>query len=159
MPRQQMKSTTVRSRAFLALGLAMLSLLAVLVSASILESRQRQTDELARTAASVDVMLAEQSAAAVAVMRSMLSLILQDQRSNAAFRAQDSKTLLDLSVPILNELRDRHHITHFYYILPDGTALLRVHAPDKHGDRIQRLTLQDARRTAKPSSGYEQGPL
>ena len=149
----------VRLRVLLPLAAALLLLVATFVSIFIVEARHRQTEDIARTAASVDVMFREQSAEGIRVMRSIMELILQDRHLEAALRAGDRQALLQRSAPILNEIRARNRITHFYYILPDRTMLLRVQAPDKHGDRIDRFVLQEAQRTGEPFWGNEQGPL
>jgi len=149
----------VRLRVLLPLAVAMIFLLIAFVSIFAIETKHRQVENISRTAASVDVMFREQSADGIKVMRSIMELILQDKALDAALRANDRQTLLDLSAPILNKIRTQNHITHFYYILPDTTMLLRVQAPDKHGDKIGRFVLQEARRTGKPFWGNEQGPL
>lgn len=84
---------------------------------------------------------------------------MQDPQLAAALRAHDREKLLELSSPILNSIRAKDHISHFYYILPDRTVLLRVPAPDIHGDKIERFVLTEAQRTGKPFWGNEQGPL
>jgi signal transduction histidine kinase len=149
----------LRLRVLLPLAVAMLLLLIAFVSIFVVETKHRQIENISRTAGSVDVMFREQSADGIRVMRSIMELILHDKALDAAFRAHDREMLLSLSAPILNEIRTRNRITHFYYILPDTTMLLRVQAPDKHGDKIGRFVLQEARRTGKPFWGNEQGPL
>jgi len=149
----------VRLRVILPLAAALVLLVGTFVSIFILETRHRETDDIARTAASVDVMFREHSAEGTQVMRSIMELLLQDRSLEAALRSRDRQKLLDLSAPILNEIRAKNRITHFYYILPDRTMLLRVQAPNKHGDKIERFVLQEAQRTGKPFWGNEQGPL
>jgi signal transduction histidine kinase len=137
----------------------MLLLLIIFVSVFIAETRHRQAEDIARTTTSVDALFREQSAAGIQVVRSIMELVLLDRQLEGALRARDRQQLLDLSTPLLNAIRARNHITHFYYILPDRTMLLRVQAPDQHGDRIDRFVLQEAQRTGKPFWGNEQGPL
>jgi signal transduction histidine kinase len=149
----------VRMRVLAPLAGVMLLLFAISVGVFLIDANHRQTEDLARTATSVDTMFREQSAAGVQVVQSIMELVLQDPKLEAAFRARDRQTLLELSAPILASIRDKDHITHFYYILPDRTMLLRVQAPDKYGDKIDRFVLQEAQRTGKPFWGNEQGPL
>jgi two-component system NtrC family sensor kinase len=149
----------LRLRLLLPLGGAMIFLLTVFGLIFVLEARHRQTEDIARTAASVEVIFREQSAEGIQVVRSIMELVLQDRRLEAALRLQDRQVLLDLSTPVLDAIRAKNKITHFYYILPDRTMLLRVQAPNKHGDKIERFVLQEAQRTGKPYWGYEQGPL
>ena len=149
----------IRLRMLVPLAATMVLLVTTFVLIFILETRHRQAEDIARTAASVDVMFREQSAEGIQVMRSIMELLLQDKNLEAALRVRDRQELLELSAPILNEIRAKNHITHFYYILPDRTMLLRVQAPDKHGDKIGRFVLAEAQRTGKPFWGNEQGPL
>jgi signal transduction histidine kinase len=141
------------------LAIAMLLLVAAFIAAFVLEARHREADDIARTAASVDAMFKAQSAEGTQVMRTIMELVLKKRSLEAALRARDRDKLLELSTPILNEIRAKNRITHFYYILPDRTMLLRVQAPNKHGDKIERFVLREAQRTGKPFWGNEQGPL
>jgi signal transduction histidine kinase len=141
------------------LAIAMLLLVGAFIAAFFLEARHREADDIERTATSVDAMFRAQSAEGTQVMRSIMELLLKDSSLEAALRARDRQKLLDLSTPILNEIRAKNHITHFYYILPDRTMLLRVQAPHKHGDKIERFVLREAQRTGQPFWGNEQGPL
>ena len=149
----------VRLRVILPLAMALILLVGTFVVISLLEARQRASEDIGRTAASIDVMFREQSSEGIQVMQSIMELLVRDRHLEAAFRARDRQALLDLSTPILNGLRAKNHISHFYYILPDRTMLLRVQAPDKYGDKIERFVLQEAQRTGKPFWGNEQGPL
>jgi signal transduction histidine kinase len=156
---RQSPASGLRLRVLLPLSASLVVLLIVFVVIFVLTTQRRQVEDLGRTATSVDAMFREQSRAGVEVMRSIMQLVLQDRSLEAAFRARDRDKLFQISAPIFNEIRTRNHITHFYYILPDTTMLLRVQAPDKHGDKIGRFVLQEARRTGQPFWGNEQGPL
>lgn len=59
--------------------------------------------------------------------------------------------------PIFNEIRDKHNITHMYFIKPDGTVFLRVHKPDESGDKLSRITYLKAAKTKNIASGIEMG--
>jgi PAS domain S-box-containing protein len=76
-----------------------------------------------------------------------------------AMRQGNHKLLLDSTRERFAELREHFGITHWYFIRPDGHMLLRVHAPQRSGDRIERKTLADAMRSGQPTSGLELGPL
>lgn len=149
----------LRWRVLLPLTMAMALLVASFVSIFIAETRHRQTEDIARTSDSVNLMLREKSGEGVRSVQSIIELVLKDRQLEALFRARDRQALLELSAPILQQIRARNLITHFYYILPDRTTLLRVHAPAKHGDTVERLVMQEAVRTGKPAWGNEQGPL
>ena len=149
----------VRLRVLVPLFVAMILLLLTFVSMFFREARKRQSEDIARTAASVEDMFQAQSIEGVQVMRSIMELVIGDRRLEEALRAGDRQALLDISEPILKEISGRNRITHFYYILPDRTMLLRVQVPDKYGDKIDRFVLREAQRTGKPFWGNEQGPF
>jgi hypothetical protein len=73
------------------------------------------------------------------------------------FRAGDRAGLLRAAAPTFAQLRERHHITHWYFIRPDRTVFLRVHAPELHGDLVDRPTLLRAADTADLASGKDLG--
>jgi len=149
----------VRLHVLIPLSVAMIILIAAFVLIFVFEAGKRQAEDNARTAASVENLFKTQSTEGVQIMTSIMELVMRDQLLEAAFRARDRKTLFDVSEPILNKIRVKNRITHFYYILPDRTTLLRVHIPDNYGDSIDRFTLLEAQRTGKPSWGYELGPF
>jgi len=76
-----------------------------------------------------------------------------------AMQQGNHKLLADSTRERFAELRKHFGISHWYFIRPDGHILLRVHAPQRSGDKIDRKTLADAMRTGQPASGLELGPL
>ncbi|MFL5246587.1 MAG: cache domain-containing protein, partial [Myxococcales bacterium] len=75
----------------------------------------------------------------------------------SAFVRRDRAALLREAEPIFEQLTTRSDITHWYFITPDRTCFLRVHAPDQHGDVVERLTLTLAQRSGEVASGKELG--
>lgn len=88
-----------------------------------------------------------------------LFLLMQDDVLRRAMAAQDRNALLQRAEPLFKQLRDQYHITHFYFSGPDRINLLRVHQPNRYGDKIERITMKQAEQTGKPASGLELGPL
>ena len=76
-----------------------------------------------------------------------------------ALRTRDRARLQAEFAPLFAQFRDEHHITHFYFHGPDRVNLLRLHQPNRHGDRIDRFTARESERTGKVASGTELGPL
>ncbi|MEI8133371.1 MAG: cache domain-containing protein, partial [Leptolinea sp.] len=72
---------------------------------------------------------------------------------------RDSAHLLTGWQPLFKTLNQENNITHFYFLDADRVCILRVHKPDKFGDRIERFTALEAERTGKIASGIELGPL
>jgi hypothetical protein len=88
---------------------------------------------------------------------SVLDVISGDRELVDAFAARDRERLLALAKPLLDALRARQRITHWYFFAPDGSVFLRVHRPDMRGDRPERLTLRRTIETGQPFSGIELG--
>lgn len=149
----------LRRRLLLPLAAAVLLMVAAFVSVFVFETHQSRANDIARTATSLETLLRDQSAEKVSTMQSLMALVQGDPRLDKAMRERDRRALLDAAAPMLDQVRTGSRISHFYFILPDATTLLRVHAPDQHGDRIDRVLLQEAQRTGKPVWGNEQGPL
>lgn len=149
----------LRLRILLPLGLALLALTAAFVAMLLMAQAKRNEVDIQHTAAAVQVIVQERTSQQIEVMRSLLDLVQSEPRFQAAMRKRDRQLLLDLSLPVMDRIRAGNDISHFYYLLPDRTTLLRVHAPAEHGDQINRFVLQEAQRTGKPAWGNEPGPL
>jgi len=116
-------------------------------------------------------MAAEQSVSSITTMfrhniledSSMLEAVahalLRNRDIEAALKAKNRSALLSLSTPLFNELSKEHLITHFYYHNVDRTNLLRVHKPERYGDKINRDTMIEAESLGAVSSGIELGTL
>ncbi len=92
-------------------------------------------------------------------LRAALVPLSAVERLTEAFRRRDRDGLLEHGGALFDELRRVHDITHMYFITPDRRALLRVHQPDRHGDRLDRETARRALADRRPSAGLEIGPL
>ncbi|HZZ84390.1 MAG TPA: cache domain-containing protein [Anaeromyxobacteraceae bacterium] len=90
-------------------------------------------------------------------LAALIDGLATNDRYKAAFLERDREKLLGLTKPLFDELRQEHSVTHWYFIAPDRTCFLRVHAPELHGDRIDRLTLQRAAYTRSYAAGKELG--
>jgi signal transduction histidine kinase len=149
----------VRFRVLVPLTLAIVLLMGAVVGMFVRHANHRRVEDDARAAYLVEDLLRSQLSENVQVMSSIMPLIMRDELLAAALRAGDRQTLLEISEPILQDLRAANRITHFYFILPDRTMLLRVQHPEEWGDRIDRFVLQEAQRTGRPFWGNEQGPF
>lgn len=76
-----------------------------------------------------------------------------------ALRAQDRKALLALSSQPYQYLNTGHSITHLYFHDALRINLLRVHQPERYGDKINRYTALQAEKNRSLFSGLELGPL
>ncbi|MBF0528462.1 MAG: PAS domain S-box protein, partial [Deltaproteobacteria bacterium] len=85
--------------------------------------------------------------------------IAADPGVQKALRESDADRLLAAWRPVFETLHRENHLTHFYFFDINRTCLLRIHKPEKRGDRIDRFTALKAERTGKMASGLELGPL
>ncbi|NVN91309.1 MAG: PAS domain S-box protein [Desulfuromonadales bacterium] len=76
-----------------------------------------------------------------------------------ALRDGNADHLLTRWRSVFESLNRENHLTHFYFLDKNRVCLLRVHMPEKSGDRIERFTALEAQRTGKAASGIELGPL
>ncbi len=86
-------------------------------------------------------------------------LIAVNNSVRQALREGDAGRLLADWQPVFETMNRESHLTHFYFFDANRVCLLRIHKPDKHGDRIERFTAVEAERTGKTTSGIELGPL
>ncbi len=86
-------------------------------------------------------------------------LIAANNSVQQALRDGDVDRLLADWRPVFETMNRESHLTHFYFFDANRICLLRIHKPEKHGDRIERFTAQEAERTGKLTSGIELGPL
>ena len=88
-----------------------------------------------------------------------LQPIITDPAVQKALREGNAARLLAVWRPVFETMRREDNLTHFNFISADRILLLRVHKPEKRGDRIDRFTALEAERTGKTASGIELGPL
>ncbi|MEW8220370.1 MAG: cache domain-containing protein, partial [Candidatus Thiodiazotropha taylori] len=92
-------------------------------------------------------------------LRSIMNALLRDKALSEVFASYDREALLAYTEALFKELKRDYNVTHFYFTKPDRVNLLRVHAPGRHGDRIDRVTTLRAEQNSTLSYGVELGPL
>ncbi len=95
----------------------------------------------------------------VQMLRMQLDQIARNPAMVEAFENRNREALIAVSSPIANELKKQYDITHFYFTEPDRTCFLRVHQPERYGDRIDRFTTLTAERLGEDAWGVEFGLL
>ena len=80
-----------------------------------------------------------------------------DPELRRAMREGQRERLLALTRDRQRALNERFGISHWYFITPDRRVLLRVHAPEKAGDLVERSTLRQAESSRQAVSGLEIG--
>ena len=94
-----------------------------------------------------------------AIMAAAIRPIIAEPRLQEALAEADSARLLADWQPLFRTLRLENNVTHFYFLDPKRTCILRIHKPDMSGDLINRYTALEAQRTGQPAFGLELGPL
>ncbi|WP_200327808.1 sensor domain-containing diguanylate cyclase [Thiocystis violacea] len=92
-------------------------------------------------------------------LQAVMDVLEDNVPLRAALAAGDRDRLLALGAPPFERLKRDFSITHLYFTRPDRVNLLRVHAPDRAGDRIDRITTLAAERDQASAFGVEIGPL
>ena len=100
-----------------------------------------------------------QQAAEVEKLEATLDALMASRELRAAFVKRDRVGLQRLAEPILEVLRERGHVTHWYFHEPGPThrVFLRVHKPELFGDTVDRTTLRRAAETGEQGAGLELG--
>ena len=83
--------------------------------------------------------------------------IIGDTGVQAALAAGKPDGLLAAWQPVFAAMHRDNRISHLYFSDRHRTCLLRVHAPEQHGDRIDRHSTLEAERSGKMASGLELG--
>ncbi len=92
-----------------------------------------------------------------------LSAILEVLTANptfvAPFERRDRDRLLAAATPIFERLRQKHGVTHWYFIEPEPsvTVFLRLHRPGLYGDILTRPPMAEAVRTQAVAAGKTLG--
>ena len=92
-------------------------------------------------------------------LKTVMHTLLQDEKLSDLLIQDDRAALLDYYTPLFEDLRREYKITHFYFTRKDKVNLLRMHAPLRYGDIIERITMHQAVSSGSPAHGLEMGPL
>ncbi|MBI9060316.1 MAG: PAS domain S-box protein [Labilibaculum sp.] len=95
----------------------------------------------------------------VSLMSSTISALQQDKELQKYWLEKNRDKLLEKTLPLFEKLRQNFGVTHFYFHDTTAVNFLRVHSPQKHGDKIDRFTMRDSKDMKTISSGIEIGPL
>lgn len=137
---------------------ATLLLFLVLVAALLWHHQeQRLQDIAAQRVAEIPNRLQAIQTQQLAVMSVLLEHITADNALREALRAHDREGLLAGNRELLEILRQKYGISHFYFQDKDRNNILRVQFPEKIGGRIDRYTTLEAERTGKVVGGLELG--
>ncbi len=92
-------------------------------------------------------------------IKAIMAALRQDSMLSEIFASYNRDALLSYTDELFQELKREYQITHFYFIQPDRKTLLRVHAPERFGDKIDRITTIWAKNNKTVVHGVELGVL
>ena len=150
-------SLRLKRRILLPLLLAMGLLFAAFMGNTLWTEQQELQEKLAQDAHHVQAFLDSLLHQETEEMASAMQILVDRKPLREALICKDRAKLLELSEAWFNRLRQDTQITHLYFTGPDRINVLRVHQPDVHGDRIDRLTTLEAERSGQVASGLEIG--
>lgn len=92
-------------------------------------------------------------------LQAIMDALQRDPALRAALASRNPQELLMQTATLFDELKKDYAITHFYFSDASRVNLLRVHSPDRYGDRIDRITTLAAEKNGATAFGVELGPL
>jgi len=154
-----MIDTSLKNRILVPLTLGLFSLLVVFLASLFWIERNNIEQRVERQFKSTEHFFHSQQENDAHLFSGMLETIMNDRAIQAALMAGDRKALLSHTAPLFKRISFQHPVTHLYFSNARRINLLRVHQPDRYGDRIDRFTTLKAERTGKIAYGLELGPL
>ncbi len=141
------------------LVLAIVTLLVVSIAGTYSLQTRNIDDQVWAQISEVNLLLRERIKEDSRRLQGFAAFVAKNEQLQRHWLAADRSALQRDAEPILDELRSEYGITHFYFHGLDHVCFLRVHNPDRHGDTIDRATLEGAVRSARPAWGIELRPM
>ena len=92
-------------------------------------------------------------------LQAVMDTLKRDPVLQTALANRNRQQLLAHSATLFDELKKDFAISHLYFSDPARVNLVRAHAPNRFGDRIDRFTTLAAEKNGNTSFGVELGPL
>ncbi len=91
------------------------------------------------------------------ILASHVNFLLKDSVILKLYKNKNQEELYKYCLPILQNIKPKNNITHFYFIDTTETCFLRIHNKFKFNDTIRRFTFLETKQTKKPTHGIELG--
>ena len=147
----------IRAAILLPLAITMVLLLTLSVVSLFWFPRNHLREEIAAKVNSVQRLFEMELEKDAGLMDCHINELKANKELQDAWLANDRDALLDISIEYYEKLHSELNVTHFYFTGMDRECVLRVHNPARHGDYIDRITMDLAEREQKPSCGIELG--
>ncbi len=145
----------------LKLGSWVLACMAALAAAvgGLVQLAGARSERVAAQAAVADAAggLAALEQADIARLDAVLVALAANPALLEAWQARDRERLLAVARPVFERLWRDHDVTHLSLHATTFDNVLRVHAPERSGGRVDRVTLAEAARTGARAAGKELG--
>ena len=159
MAKAKLKKESIRAFLLIPLSLTILILLVAFVIALNRLHNRYVNEEVRKSVDAVSQLFQTELEEDAELLEAIIGFIQKDTNLQDAWLAEDRESLLDYALPIFEDIRSKHGITHFYFHDLDRVNFLRVHKPERHGDYIDRFTMDQAAGSGKDVWGIELGPL
>jgi signal transduction histidine kinase len=103
------------------------------------------------------VAYAESLKEAASLLGSLTGFVENNSLIQQAWADRDRQALFAAAWPVYQQISREGRVSHFHFFTPDRTNFLRVHSPQRYGDRIDRHTLDEAFTTQDLAWGVELG--
>jgi flagellar basal body-associated protein FliL len=90
-------------------------------------------------------------------VNAQMDFLKKDKTLQDLWLGRDREKLLEYAQPIFQSMKSGYRVTHIYFIEPDKTCFLRVHIPEKFGDKKKIHVLDKVIATGQASFGIELG--
>ncbi|MBI5602553.1 MAG: PAS domain S-box protein [Deltaproteobacteria bacterium] len=154
-----MKTTSLQNRILIPLTLGLFSLLVVFLVSLFWIERNNITIRVKHQFESSEHFFYAQQENDARLLIGLLESIMNDRAIQTAMKGKDRQVLLSRTAPLFKRIAAYHPVTHLYFSDAQRINLLRVHQPNRYGDRIDRVTTLRAEKTGKIVYGLELGPL
>lgn len=149
----------IKLRFILPLGLTILVLLATCIITLHQLHNHHINQEVQKSLKEVSRLFQMELEEDAGLLEGMIGFLQKDKNLQDAWLAGDRESLQRYASPVFEEICSKHKVTHFYFHDLDRVNFLRVHNPQKHGDHIDRFTMNQAAGSGKSAWGIELGPL
>jgi len=150
-----MKTYNLKARILIPLALSIVALVGVFVFSLYWRQQKLIKNSVESTFRSVEVLFMGQLNSQYSMMGAVLDVLIEDEELKVAMKAKDRKALLDRVATIFGSWSEGHKITLLCFTSPDLVNVLRVHKPDKYGDKVNHWAILQAKNTGVTTRGFE----
>ncbi len=153
-----MNNERIKLRILIPLTIAIVCLLGAFISGAFRLLNNDLDEGINHYLTSVKRVIKNRHHSDVETMSTSLERLAENQTLYKAFLQKDRGKLAQVLGPYFEELKHNHHTTHFSIHDTDGVNFVRLHDPQRFGDKIERFTFKKAVETGALFFGMELNP-